>query len=46
MGTNTEIQFRVKMPGWAWTSLFLTVVGYFWLVAFLLSGVAPRRVGV
>jgi hypothetical protein len=44
--TNMELQFRVKLPGWAWTALFLTVVGYFWLVAFLLSGVAPRRVGV
>lgn len=38
---NVALEFKVRMPGWAWTSLFLTVVGYFWLVAFLLSG---RRV--
>jgi hypothetical protein len=43
--TNAELNFRVKMPGWAWSALILTVVGYLWLVAFLLSGVAPRRVG-
>jgi len=38
---NVALEFKVRMPGWAWTALFLTVVGYFWLVAFLLSG---RRV--
>ena len=35
---NVALEFKVRMPGWAWTSLFLTVVGYFWLVAFLLGG--------
>lgn len=38
MWRPVTIQFKVDMPGWVWTALFLTVVGYFWLVAFLLSG--------
>jgi hypothetical protein len=37
MTGDVALEFKVRMPGWAWTSLFLTVVGYFWLVAFLLS---------
>jgi hypothetical protein len=36
-GAST-LEFKVRMPGWAWTALILTVVGYFWLVAFLLGG--------
>lgn len=39
---DVALEFRVKMPGWAWTALFLTIVGYFWLVAFLLSSGAQR----
>ena len=35
---ETTLEFKVRMPGWAWSSLILTVVGYFWLVAFLLGG--------
>lgn len=35
---ESTLEFKVRMPGWAWTALILTVVGYFWLVAFLLSG--------
>jgi hypothetical protein len=35
---DVALEFKVRMPGWVWTALFLTVVGYFWLVAFLLSG--------
>lgn len=45
LAKDMELRCNVKMPGWAWSALTLTVVGYFWLVAFLLSGVAPRRVG-
>jgi hypothetical protein len=35
---DAVLEFKVRMPGWAWTTLILTVVGYFWLVAFLLGG--------
>lgn len=35
---ESTLEFKIRMPGWAWTALFLTVVGYFWIVAFLLGG--------
>jgi len=44
MTGNVALDFKVRMPGWAWTALFLTIVGYFWVVAFLLSGGRARGV--
>jgi hypothetical protein len=35
---ESTLEFKIRMPGWAWSSLILTVVGYFWIVAFLLGG--------
>lgn len=34
---ESTLEFKIRMPGWAWSALFLTVVGYFWIVAFLLG---------